>query len=98
MRIDSPLTMNEIRSLVSELNSERARLERSLAMLEDDNRGGGTSVQLQTAARRDALMAALDRVRQGAYGVCERCGQGIPFGRLLVMPEVTYCVACQTRP
>ena len=98
MSTDRTLTMNEIRWLVSEMNSERGRLERSLAMAEDDASDGTVAVQSQTAARRDALVAALERVRDGTYGVCERCGQDIPFGRLLVMPEVTHCVACQKRP
>jgi RNA polymerase-binding transcription factor DksA len=98
MSADRTLTMAEIRWLVSEMNSERGRLERSLAMSEDDASDGAVAVQSQTAARRDALVAALERVRDGTYGVCERCGHDIPFGRLLVIPEVTHCVACQKRP
>ncbi len=94
MGTDRNLTMTEIRWLVSEMNSERARLDRALAMSDDEMPGSAVAVETQTAARRDALMAALERVRDDTYGVCERCGRGIPFGRLLVMPEVTYCVAC----
>lgn len=98
MNTDGTLTMNEIRWLVLEMNAERGRLDRSLAMSEEELGGGATAVQTQTAARRDALVAALERVRDGTYGVCERCAQYIPYGRLLVMPEVTHCVACQVRP
>ena len=94
MSTDHNLTMNEIRWLVSEMNTERGRLERSLAMAEDDTSGGAVAVQTQTAARRDVLVTALERVRDGTYGVCDRCGQRIPFGRLRVMPEATHCVAC----
>ncbi len=88
------LTMSEIRGIVSEMNSERARLERALAVSEDDTGGGATAVQTQNAVRHDALIAALERVRNDTYGTCERCGQHIPVDRLLVMPEVTHCVAC----
>lgn len=94
MSTDHNLTMDEIRWLVSEMNTERGRLERSLAISEEDTSGGAVAVQAETAARRDVLMTALQRVRDGTYGVCERCGQCIPFDRLLVMPEVTHCVAC----
>jgi len=86
--------MAQIRMLVSEMNSERARLDRSLTMASDDTSSGAVAVQSQAAVRREALVAALDRVRDDTYGVCDRCGKDIPFGRLLVMPEVTHCVGC----
>ena len=97
MSSDETLTMNEIRWLVTEMNAERGRLDRSLELSEEDRDGGTVTVLTQKEARRDALVEALQRVRDGTYGVCERCAQGIPFGRLLVMPEVTHCVACQVR-
>ena len=38
--------------------------------------------------------AALERVRLGAYGACERCGRPIPEGRLEVRPTARTCVSC----
>jgi RNA polymerase-binding transcription factor DksA len=38
--------------------------------------------------------AALERLRTGAYGVCERCGGQIPAERLEVRPVARTCVAC----
>ena len=38
--------------------------------------------------------AALERLRLGAYGVCERCGQLIPEERLEVRPVARACVSC----
>lgn len=98
MHDESTLTMAEIRSLVSEINSERQRLERTLALSQEEAIDGAVAVQTQAAARRDALVDALDRVRDGTFGTCARCGHGIPYGRLMVMPDVTYCIACQARP
>jgi RNA polymerase-binding transcription factor DksA len=40
------------------------------------------------------LDLALERVRQGAYGVCERCGRPIPPERLEVRPAARTCVTC----
>jgi len=40
---------------------------------------------------------ALDRIEEGTFGNCERCGDRIPFGRLKVMPSATVCVACKAR-
>ncbi|GAB3089712.1 hypothetical protein GCM10027054_12300 [Isoptericola nanjingensis] len=41
---------------------------------------------------RDQLLAALDRVAAGTYGVCEVCGRPIPAARLEARPAATRCV------
>ena len=38
---------------------------------------------------------ALDRLKDGSYGVCENCGEVIPTERLKILPFSTYCVRCQ---
>ena len=40
---------------------------------------------------------ALDRLRQGRYGRCERCGQPIAAGRLAARPAARTCIACASR-
>jgi DnaK suppressor protein len=39
----------------------------------------------------------IDRVikEEEAFGLCEECGQPIPRERLMIVPEATFCVACQ---
>lgn len=44
----------------------------------------------------DALDQALQRARQGGYGICERCGQPIDPARLEAVPDTTLCVNCKT--
>lgn len=39
--------------------------------------------------------AALERLDDGSYGACGRCGTPIPSERLEIMPHARYCVACQ---
>lgn len=41
------------------------------------------------------VTSALDRVQAGRYGVCETCGEGIGFTRLLVHPAARRCLPCQ---
>ncbi|MFI2105292.1 TraR/DksA family transcriptional regulator [Isoptericola sp. NPDC019693] len=41
---------------------------------------------------RRELLAALDRVAAGTYGVCEVCGRPIPAARLEARPAATRCV------
>ena len=38
---------------------------------------------------------ALERMREGQFGICEGCGTNIPMGRLNALPYVNYCVICQ---
>jgi DnaK suppressor protein len=38
--------------------------------------------------------AALARLADGTYGVCERCGREIPVARLEARPTARTCVAC----
>lgn len=40
-------------------------------------------------------MDALKRMDEGSYGICEKCGEAVPYGRLLVMPEARNCAACE---
>jgi len=44
-----------------------------------------------------AVEEALERVREGAYGVCEECGDEIGGGRLKAMPLAKSCVNCQSQ-
>ena len=41
-----------------------------------------------------ALDAALVRVDDGTYGICQRCGRAIAPARLEARPTATTCVAC----
>lgn len=38
---------------------------------------------------------ALDRMKAGTYGICERCGGEIDFARLKAIPQATLCMSCQ---
>ena len=38
---------------------------------------------------------ALQRISEGTYGPCERCGRDIPLGRLRMQPDARYCVSCE---
>lgn len=43
-----------------------------------------------------AIDEALEKVREGTYGVCEECGDEIRSGRLKAMPLARLCVPCQS--
>ena len=62
----------------------------------DTKAGGGLAVALETRIvdRHEMIDSALRRLEAGMYGVCLSCHNPIPYGRLVVMPEATYCVRC----
>jgi len=45
----------------------------------------------------DQTEAALRKIENGTYGVCESCRQAIPKPRIKALPFARYCVACQSR-
>lgn len=49
------------------------------------------------AAELEAIDAALDRLRDGTFGRCLRCGRQIPVERLRIRPTATLCVPCAAR-
>jgi RNA polymerase-binding transcription factor DksA len=54
---------------------------------------------LLEAAREQvaAVDAALARLADGGYGVCDRCGQAIGTERLAARPAATTCIRCAGR-
>ena len=45
-------------------------------------------------AMRD-IEAALQRIRNGEYGVCIDCGEDVTFPRLMAYPTAKRCIVCQ---
>ena len=40
---------------------------------------------------------ALERIHEGTFGLCERCGNDIGTERLKARPVTTYCIGCKTK-
>jgi len=53
-----------------------------------------TALYENEARVADEIAAALERIDQGTFGVCENCGTAIPPGRLEVLPYARHCTAC----
>ena len=43
------------------------------------------------------IEAALERIEEGTYGVCEECGVKIPKKRLNAVPFAVMCVRCASQ-
>ena len=48
----------------------------------------------ETAQSIRVIQAALNRIEDGSYGICDSCGKDIGEARLAALPEATRCVDC----
>ncbi|KQP69419.1 hypothetical protein ASF40_16205 [Microbacterium sp. Leaf288] len=79
------------------------RLEERLAVLQELEPFALPSVDpvaYQSAASHriaiEQISAALNRITQGTYGRCTRCGGQIAPERLEVLPYAAACIECQS--
>lgn len=79
------------------------QLEERLALLQELTPHALPSVDpvaFQTAAAHrvavEQITAALNRISEGTYGRCTRCGQQIAPARLEVLPHAAACIECQS--
>ena len=57
--------------------------------------GVNVAMQRRRVARIRELEAALKRLTQADYGICEECGDKIGVARLKANPSARLCVLCQ---
>ncbi len=52
--------------------------------------------RMESAAEElDEIEAALERMHEGSYGVCEDCGKPLPMERLRAIPYARLCISCK---
>jgi len=72
----------------------------------DDESGEGSTAAVdrerdlalsaQALAEIVEIDVALDKIDEGMYGICDRCGKNIPKARLEVIPWAALCVTCKS--
>jgi DnaK suppressor protein len=102
MRVEQ--TRRRIEQQLQATRAELERLDEHLKLKGDYGLGQGDPMVYtweRNLARRErvqgklkALEAALRRVEEGTYGLCEACGRAIEPERLAALPTATLCVVC----
>ena len=85
MVMDLPGTIGENSTFADEVDQMQVSASRDIGL--------ATRELLQERAKR--LSAALDRLNEGAYGVCVECAEPIAPARLEAVPEAENCIRCQ---
>ena len=85
--------ISELKELTKPISPENAigRVSRMDAI---NNKSINEAALIQARSKLDKLKFALDKCAEPDFGSCKRCGNAIPMGRLLLMPESLYCVGC----
>jgi len=52
-------------------------------------------ISMRQQRQMKEIQDALERLKQGDYGICEECGETIPEPRLRLFPAARLCVRCQ---
>lgn len=104
MTATRPLTTSQLDSLRAMLEQQRRFRLEQLAELQSGEAGPARTegerqvtdslVAGARAALRDVL-DALQRMDEGRYGSCRRCGSPLEIERLEVLPQVALCIGCQ---
>ena len=89
---------------LAELEDRLSRIERDLAeppdadsseravQMEDDEALEGQAAVISNDIA--SVRRALERIEDGSYGECARCGNPIAEGRLDARPEAALCIDC----
>lgn len=67
--------------------------EGSLTYQQEEN----LAVERHLERQLGEVEAALARVEDGTYGICEHCGRPIDEERLEALPTATWCIDCKSR-
>ncbi|MCK5671953.1 MAG: TraR/DksA C4-type zinc finger protein [Spirochaetales bacterium] len=57
-------------------------------------KGVNEAILSKSKARLIRLENAMNRIENGSYGICIKCKNEIPTGRLEAVPEALICVKC----
>jgi DnaK suppressor protein len=105
------MTMNEVQGFRKALTARVAELERitrqrdgiaverSAEMVDEIQRASECALAVGNLDRdcrqlRDAR-AALRRIQDGSFGICQRCDEDIHRKRLAAVPWAAFCIHCQ---
>jgi len=84
---DFPGPVGDASSLIDSVDEIQVNVDREISL----------ATRSLLVERANNLAEALERLRNGAYGLCEECDEPIAPARLKAMPEVATCVRCQER-
>lgn len=100
----TPLAQQQLAAMTAEYQARREALRRDLSQTrsadfaeqasERENDDVLNALLLETEQTLILLQHAQERLANGEYGTCRRCGEAIQTARLDAMPLAEWCIAC----
>ena len=83
----------EYKELTKPISPENAigRVSRMDAI---NNKSVNEAALRQAEMKLRKMQQSLEKIDQPHFGTCTGCGEQIPLGRIMLMPESTKCVRC----
>ena len=97
--------LEEAEALKAEADQMALDAEPGDTQFDDESGEGSTTavdrerdLALSAQARAEVVEidVALDKIDEGTYGICDKCGKHIPKARLEVIPWAALCVTCKS--
>ena len=87
------LAINDYKELTKPISPENAigRISRMDAI---NNKSVVEAALRKANVKLSKLKLVLEKVDDSDFGLCIRCGNPIPIGRILLMPQSRLCVSC----
>ncbi|MDG4765348.1 TraR/DksA family transcriptional regulator [Solwaraspora sp. WMMD406] len=95
LRTEYDQTLSEITELQRERLTDSAGDDQADTGTKTFEREQEISLANSILERINQVERALERLAEGNYGWCERCGTDIPVERLAAFPSATLCVSCK---
>jgi DnaK suppressor protein len=95
LRDEYDLTLSEITELQRDRLTDSAGDDQADTGTKTFEREQEISLANSILERVTQVERALERLDEGGYGWCERCGNPIPVERLAAFPSATLCVTCK---
>ena len=80
--------------LLRELHAQTSRELVDMASISVQDEIGSQLAEVESR-ELSRVEYAIERMREGSFGICEGCGTNIPMARLNALPYATRCITCQ---
>jgi RNA polymerase-binding transcription factor DksA len=84
---------NRLENLSADMSQSHSK-DSSEQAVERENDEVVTQLERETVEELQKIKLAKQRIQQGVYHVCTKCGGEISAGRLLSIPYTTLCINC----
>ena len=93
------LLFEQLQAELKEMERPEKRYRADLEEIASDTHDSDSLCQIMdiNASQMDQIDAALKKIEESTYGICEDCNEEIPLPRLEALPFATQCIECKRK-